>query len=246
MKARESVFMNFNQYQYDDLKTRGSDLYAAAKFQIITDYLQSQGPWRILNAGCGSGELSFALARAGHTVAGIDPAEEYIELARRQLPRAVANRCTFAVGIIEEHVAGVPYDCAIATDVLEHIKDDKGAMVKLAELVRPGGLIIITVPALPALFGYHDEALGHFRRYTKHTLKELVASAGLNLEQSRYFGFSLLPIAWLYSKVWRRPYPVARAGQQSFLKNILKFLLAVEQRVRLPLGTSLIAVARKP
>ncbi|MEK7164929.1 MAG: class I SAM-dependent methyltransferase [Patescibacteria group bacterium] len=236
----------FNQYQYDDLKARGHDLYAAAKFQIIFDYLRGKESLRILNAGCGSGELSFMLANAGHTIVGIDPAAEYIELAKRQLAPEFSNRCIFAVDTIEDHKANSLYDCAIVTDVLEHIKDDQGALAKLRELVRPGGLIIIAVPALPALFGYHDEALGHFRRYTKRTLKTLILTAGLSLEQSRYFGFSLLPIAWLYSKVWRRPYPVAAAGRASFLNNTLKFLLAVEQRARTPLGTSLIAIARKP
>lgn len=235
----------YNQYQFNDLKTRGQDPYAAAKFQIIARYLQKKKEWRILNAGCGSGELSFELARAGHVVAGIDPAAEYIELARRQLPLDLAGRCTFAVEAIEEHAASAPYDCAIATDVLEHIKDDCAALMKLKKLVRPGGLIIITVPALPALFGYHDEELGHFRRYTRATLKELITSAGLNLDHSRYFGFSLLPIALLYSKVLRRPYPITMVGKKSGLKNIIKFLLAIEQAVKPPLGTSLIAVCRK-
>lgn len=232
----------YNQYQFDDLREKGEDLYALAKYAIIRKALAGQGALNILNAGCGSGELSFLLARDGHSVHGIDPSPEYIALATGQ---GVSNRVSFAISSIEDFQSAELFDAVVATDVLEHIKDDRAALAKLARLARPGGKIIITVPALPALFGFHDEMLGHCRRYTRRTLKELLASAGLNLEQARYFAFSLIPLALLYGKILRRAYPVAAAGKKPFLKKILKLLLSIEEKVNLPFGTSLVAVARK-
>ena len=65
---------------------------------------------------------------------------------------------------IEDFQTDRPFDCVVSTDVLEHIEDDRAAFQKLVDLVAPGGLVIITVPAGQWLFGYHDEQIGHFRR----------------------------------------------------------------------------------
>ena len=89
--------------------------------------------------------------------------------------------------------------------MLEHIADDRAAFAGLVGLVRPGGLVLLTVPAGPWLFGYHDEQLGHFRRYTRSSLRRLVAGA-CTVDALRYFGFSLVPVCYLYSKLLRRPY----------------------------------------
>src|SRR5271155_3961463 len=68
---------NFNAIQYQDLLDRPRDLYAECKCRILADWLGSRSPMRILNAGCGSGELSFLLARRGHRVIGVDLVPEY-------------------------------------------------------------------------------------------------------------------------------------------------------------------------
>lgn len=238
---------HFNQYQYDDMLIRQVDPYANAKYNIITSYLASQPPLRILNAGCGSGELSFLLAAAGHTIVGIDPAPHYIALAQKLLPKEFSTRCSFEVGSIEKAKFAEPFDIVVATDVLEHIEDDRRAANKLAQLVAPGGLLVVTVPAMPFLFGFHDEKLGHFRRYSASQLRRLMAGTGsVRLEKLRYFGFSLIPVCLWYSKILRRPYPVAAAGEAGTLRAVLlKALLALDCTVPLPLGTSLILFARK-
>lgn len=233
----------FNEYQYNDLLNREVDLYAAAKYQIILGYLAGRRQLRVLNAGCGSGELSFLLAAAGHTVVGIDPAQEYIDLAQQRIPAEALGRCSFRVSSIENLPAQEQFDCVIATDVLEHIKDDATAWGKLIQLVKPEGDIVITVPALPYLFGYHDELLGHFRRYTKTSFRHLIAGSGVESKQLRYFGFTLIPICLLYSRIWRKPYPVApaRPGSGAILRQgLLRLLLTVDRFCPLPPGTSLI------
>jgi len=235
--------VDFNAYQYTDLVHREADVYANAKYQIILGYLAGRRQLRVLNAGCGSGELSFLLAVAGHAVVGIDPAQEYIDLAKRRTPAELSGRCFFQVSSIEGFVSAEQFDCVIATDVLEHIKDDTVAWGKLVQLVKPEGDIVITVPALPSLFGYHDELLGHFRRYTKTSFRNLIAGSGIESKQLRYFGFTLIPICLLYSRIWRKPYPVAsaRPGSGAILRQgLLKLLLTADRFCPLPLGISLI------
>ncbi len=240
---------SFNQYQYDDLVARTEDPYAQAKYRIILDFLKGKENLHILNAGCGSGELSVLLAEAGHIVHGIDPSGEYIALAQRRLPPALTDRCSFSVGSMESVTDDKKYDIAIATDVLEHIENDRQALANLIRSVRPGGEVILTVPALPSLFGYHDGELGHYRRYTKKTLKACIAATGeLDIFFLRSFGFSLIPICFLYSRLLRKPYPIGSSTKSilSSLKTyILRIMLAFDTHVHMPLGTSLICRCRR-
>jgi hypothetical protein len=152
------------------------------------------------------------------------------------------ENCTFLVSSIEEYQATEPFDCVISTDVLEHIEDDRLAFLKMLETIAPGGIALVTVPAGPWLFGYHDESLGHYRRYTRASLRRIV-DGDCQIDRIRYFGFTLTPISFLYSKILRRPYPVAKIGsleQKSLLGRALEPLLWIDKHVAMPLGTSLI------
>lgn len=234
---------NFNEYQYQDFLIRGSDLYANTKYKIILEYLKKSGAHKILNVGCGSGELSYMLADSGYDVVGVDPSPEYIDLARKNLPANLRSKCSFSVASIAGMGGGDLFDCIIAADVLEHIEDDAGALQKLSDLLRTGGKLIITVPANPWLFGYHDEQLGHFRRYTKKGLAQLTASIKtIMIDRVRYFGATLIPICFLYSKILRKPYPIAALSDKKkyFKEIILRLLLLVDKFIPLPFGTSLI------
>jgi 2-polyprenyl-3-methyl-5-hydroxy-6-metoxy-1,4-benzoquinol methylase len=239
----------FNPYQFEDLLTRSRDQYANAKYRIIAGYLEGSEPLRILNAGCGSGELSLILAAAGHTVVGIDPAPEYIEVARQNAVAAGVAGCVFDVSSIEQFDTDRLFDCVVATDVLEHIEDDQRAIQKLADLVRPDGRVILTVPAGPWLYGFHDEALGHFRRYSRASLQQLARQV-IAVQRIRYFGCTLIPVCLLYSRILRRPYPVAETGdaeRNPVSARALRSLLRLDALVQAPVGTSLILEGiRKP
>lgn len=239
----------FTNYQYDDLKNREQDNYANAKYALLLKYLKKKrkGSLSILNAGCGSGDLSILLAQAGHKVLGIDPSSEYIDLAKLRVESHGVN-CEFKVASIEE-LDNTKYDCVIATDVLEHIEDDYTAMKKLRDSTKEGGLIIITVPALQSLFGYHDEQLGHFRRYNKRNLKKLVLSpSDLRLDKMRYFGFTLIPICYLFSCVLRKSYPIGNSKKNLRGRAqdiILNFMLQIDSLLPMPIGTSLICLVER-
>lgn len=239
---------NFNEYQYQDFLIRGQDFYAASKYKIILEYLKKSGVRKILNVGCGSGELSYLLSAAGYEVLGIDPSPQYIALAKQNLPAGLETRCSFLTASVEDLPEDGSYDSVVSTDVLEHIEDDDRALKKIAALARPGGGIIITVPAGPWLFGYHDEQLGHFRRYTAKALRRLASKiTTIRVDKIRYFGFTMIPICFIFSKILRKPYPFAAFGnRKNYLKEIvLHLLLIIDRRIPLPFGTSLIFFAVK-
>jgi SAM-dependent methyltransferase len=235
--------VTFNQAQYDDLAVKSQDIYAHTKYDILERYLAGQANLRILNVGCGSGDLSLRLAARGHDVTGIDVEPAYIDLALANAAvRGTQGRCSFAVSSIEDYTGDGDFDCVVSTDVLEHIADDRAAFTKMASLVRSGGLILITVPAGQWLFGYHDEQLGHYRRYNRSRLRQLV-SDWCEVRRSRYFGFTLIPVCWLYSRWLRRPYPVAEAAdtqRRPVRALVLRALMKLERWLPLPAGTSLL------
>jgi 2-polyprenyl-3-methyl-5-hydroxy-6-metoxy-1,4-benzoquinol methylase len=235
----------FNQSQYEDFLVKSEDVYAKTKYEILLEWLSGRGRLKILNAGCGSGELSLLLASRGHEVVGIDPGEEYIQLARERAGDRVPN-CKFVVSSIEDYRWASDFDAVISTDVLEHIEGDKNAFNCLANLVRPGGHILITVPAGQWLFGYHDEQLGHYRRYSATTARHMVSET-CRVQRVRYFGTTLIPVCLLYSQWLRKPYPVAEVGgnKRSLVSRILNTLLTLEKRIHFPLGTSLLLCAER-
>jgi SAM-dependent methyltransferase len=145
---------------------------------------------RILEIGCGTGHNLPMLARFGRVDAvEIDAAARAI--ASRRLGHAVQDAPL-------PDLKGVPertYDLVALLDVLEHVEADRDALRGIARRLRPGGRILLTVPAHPWMWSGHDVANHHKRRYTKPTLKAAIADAGLKLEMLSYFNSLLFPLA---------------------------------------------------
>ena len=87
-----------------------------------------------------------------------------------------------------------PFDVVLALDVVEHVEDDAAFVQELVDHLRPGGRLLVTVPAHQALFGPHDLALGHFRRYSRAGLVQLLAGAGLDVGASGHLFGSLYAV----------------------------------------------------
>jgi len=204
----------------------------------------------VLDVGCGTGATLKVLRDPGEVVA-LDASAEALGYSRRrgQL-RLVRDRGE------ELPVASAAVDIITALDLLEHIPDDGAALREFARVLRPGGLLILTVPAGPALWSEHDEALDHLRRYRRAQLRRLLERAGFAVQRlSPAIAALFPPIAALrlLQRLRRR-----RKGrpQTAFIVPprainwLLTALLRLENRCLmsfdLPLGVSLVAVARKP
>ena len=145
---------------------------------------------RILEVGCGTGHNLPMLQRFGRVDAiEVDGAARAI--ASRRLGHAVMDS-----PLPELH--GVPdatYDLIAILDVIEHIDQDVAGLSALRRKLRPGGRILITVPAFPWMWSAHDVVNHHKRRYTRRTLRRLIAEAGLRLELLSWFNSLLFPLA---------------------------------------------------
>jgi SAM-dependent methyltransferase len=227
-----------SRYTRADHEARKQDPYAAAKYRISIEWLRRGGrlDGEIFNIGCGSGIFTAMAADAGARVRAFEPEGSARQMAVESCP----PRCTveaLALADIPGHsVASV----IVMHDVLEHIADESAAVDDLYRLLQPNGLLVVSVPAMPSLFGHHDEELGHYRRYTKRSLRAALLPH-FEIDTLRYFGMTFIPLTLWFSRIRRTPY--ATGGSDRLLR-CFDALCHLEQWVPTPLGTSLLCAAR--
>jgi 2-polyprenyl-3-methyl-5-hydroxy-6-metoxy-1,4-benzoquinol methylase len=144
----------------------------------------------ILEVGCGTGHNLKMLQKFG-TVDGIEIDPEARGIAEKRLGRSIsAARLPELRGIERGR-----YDLVAALDVVEHIEDDRATIAALASCLKPGGKLLVTVPAHQWMWSAHDELNHHKRRYSKRALSKLIEASPLKLECIGYFNSLLFPLA---------------------------------------------------
>ena len=200
----------------------------------------------VAEVGAGIGTFTGRLLRAGaERIVAIEPepacaaelerrfgSDPCVEVARETLPSSPA---------LEALVGSC--DLVLCQNVLEHIEDDAAATLAMARALRPGGALVVLVPAHPRLYGALDRSYGHFRRYDRERLRRVVTGAGLQLE--RLYSFNLLGVAGWWAKN-RLGDGAISAGSLRAYEALLRLWRPVEDRVELPVGLSLIARASRP
>jgi SAM-dependent methyltransferase len=137
------------------------------------------------------------------------------------------------------------YSAAVSYNVLEHIEDHVGALRSMRDLVRPGGLVVLIVPAFEFAMGPADIATGHVRRYTKKTMRAALVEAGLTVERLHYANALGLIGYYMATNVFRLM-PKEGPMVKVYDTLVLPLTKAAEQLVRPPFGQSVFAVARVP
>ena len=199
---------------------------------------------RILEVGCGTGHNLKMLERFG-TADGIEIDAEARAIAEKRLGRAVASAALPELRGIERGA----YDLVAALDVVEHVEDDRSAIAALGSCLKPGGKLLLTVPAHQWMWSAHDELNHHKRRYSKRGLARVIEQSPLRLHEIGYFNSVLFPLAVvsrLASKALGRG-----GGEENLPPRPLNYLFerafAAERRligtVPLPPGLSLFALA---
>lgn len=145
---------------------------------------------RILEIGCGTGHNLAMLSRFGR-VDAIEMDAGARSVASSRLGQDVANAALPELAGVEESA----YDLIALLDVLEHVEADREALASIARRLKPGGKILITVPAHPWLWSAHDRVNHHYRRYTRKSVKAVVEAAGLKLDMLSWFNSLLFPLA---------------------------------------------------
>jgi SAM-dependent methyltransferase len=221
-----------------------------ARQSIVRRMLRRYAPprARMLDVGCGTGATTAALANLG-TISGIDRGPAALRHAR-------ARGLAVALGSAENLPArSAAFDVVVALDVLEHLDDDRRALLEIRRVLRPGGILVSTVPAYAFLWSSHDEALGHRRRYRRPQLRERLRSAGFEIALCSYIMGSILPVAIvvrLADRLLRRgrsarsDYPALPRVLNTALARVVGLGGVLAPFVPLPFGLSIISVARRP
>lgn len=194
----------------------------------------------ILEVGCGIGNFTKSLTKYGRVFA-IDINKNYVTDLKLSL-----NDSQVGFGDIEKgeyFFAKQKFDTIVCLNVLEHIKDDKKALKNMHELLNPEGHLILLVPAYDFLFGRIDKEIGHFRRYNKKLLKNLLEEVGFKILKSRAINF-LGGVGWWISSKLLLESRVAE-GKIKVFNLIAPAFLSLENFIEPPFGTSILIIAKK-
>jgi SAM-dependent methyltransferase len=203
---------------------------------------------RILDAGCGPGGLTRRLAAHGRVVA-LDSSPLALDLAARDGQAALLQADVGALPLVDRS-----FDAVVSIDVLYHraVRDDAAALLELARVCRPGGVVLLHLPAHDWLRGAHDAQVHTARRYTRRGVRRLAAQADLELLRVAWFHCALLPVAFCLRALRRRDEaPRSDVGTLPPLINAplcwwTRAEAALALRGLLPWGLSVFAVLRRP
>ena len=202
---------------------------------------------RILELGSGTGGNLAMLSRFG-TVTAVEMNETALEISAG-LGTGVDIRPGYLPDALP--LGDQKFDLICMFDVLEHVAADEASLAVIRRRLAPGGAAVITVPAYAALFGPHDVALHHKRRYERAELAEKLRKAGLVVEKLSFANAGLLPVAlvsrWL-DKALRRSQPSGTALPPRLVNETFTGIFGAEagllRWINLPFGLSLLAVVR--
>jgi SAM-dependent methyltransferase len=214
-----------------------------------------------LEVGCGTGAVLRHLKASlpGAHVVGMDLFQEALDLARRRFDGSLVR------ADVLKSCFHRPFDLVGAFDVIEHLDDDVSVLRTLAAYLRPGGHLLVTVPAHTGLWSYFDEVALHRRRYAVAELRRKLEGAGFTNVFVTQFMAALYPFMWVKRRLIgqgaRRIGVASRDAQQAaaesdlavgaVINGMFRILSSpdaalIARRLPLPIGTSLLAIGTRP
>jgi SAM-dependent methyltransferase len=202
---------------------------------------------RILEVGCGTGHNLAMLKMFGRVDASeLDHGARAV--ANKRLPRRVKQAKLPDLSMFERN----GYDLIALLDVLEHVPDDLASLRAIHRRLKPGGALLLTVPANPWMWSAHDAAHHHFRRYTRKQLEQLFLRSGLEVQLLSYFNTLLFPLvaaARVAAKMLGRDSAndtLPGEAVNAVLNKVFGLEAGIVGRLPMPFGVSLVAVVRRP
>jgi SAM-dependent methyltransferase len=239
---RESTRLEVHYQNW--FKNIDKDFRANNLNKIIVRLLQK--PQTILDFGCGSGALSARLLAAGKTVVSRDVSENMLKMAVEYFKSRKINNYKLQLGDLNQLCNSEKFEAIVALDVIEHIENDREAVLKLKNLLTDDGMLVLSVPAIPWLYGPKDREVGHYRRYDKKMLASLLDDSGLVIQSLRYWNLlGVLPVWWSIKRNKKVDESFRYNDKEKLINKFLKFWFSTfENHVFLPLGLTLICVAQ--
>ncbi len=220
------------------------------QFELLRPYLGR----KILEVGAGAGRITALTAAAGchYELLAIEPSPHFFGLLQHRaggLPGTILLQ-TETAKMQPDYAAH--FDSVYSVHVMEHIEDDRQFLEEMLALTRPGGNVIILVPAVPFLFSELDRNIGHYRRYNKKMIRGLIRDLPVEIDHLAYNNFLGVLGSLCFSKIGRINYQKDDTAKKKFTgayRFFSEFLVPgirlTEKLVPVPLGLNLTAVLRK-
>jgi SAM-dependent methyltransferase len=240
-------------HSYADMAAlQATNWWYVARRELIESLIESSGRsfGRVLDYGCGPGSNAKALSDGTRELIALDASEEALERAKAtgayaQLLHSTDETIPFP---------DTSVDLILAADVIEHV-DDVKALREMYRTLKPGGFLIVTVPAHRWLWNWNDDYSHHLRRYEHNELEQRLTNAGFLVRKISSWNFSLVLPVWLVSVSQRFRKKPERLENNlnalpSWINGLLLALMRIENwiflRTGLPVGVSLVAVVERP
>ncbi|MDD5438200.1 MAG: class I SAM-dependent methyltransferase [Patescibacteria group bacterium] len=250
--------MNESEYRIEN-EVQEKHWWYAGRRKLLSDSfeylsgLEKGRPFKLAyDIGCGTVGNARCVKKYIDELIGIEPNAEACGLAKGH--REYRDIINAGLEQARSDHALSQADVVIAMDVLEHLEDDEKGADVLGGLVRPGGYVVVTVPAFMSLWGFQDVVSKHFRRYRLGQLTRLLEERGFKILKKTYFNVALFPVIWAWRKLSRywKPKNLESENQinSEFLNFLAKALFKLEiHLIKLglyfPFGVSACVIAQK-
>ena len=231
----------------------GKDLeamsFADSYHRWILDLMRPYVGRNMVEVGAGTGSFSeLLLTLEPDSLAMVEPSDMFNELqenisSRPNLPRVAFHHDVFS-NVADEIASAGPPDSIVYINVLEHIENDLDELRIVHRTLKPGGHLIVFVPALPLLFSKFDRSLGHFRRYRKSELRSRLEEAGFRMKDLRWFDMlGILP--WLVKYRIAGSTSMEPGAVHLYDRLAVPVIKRAESLIAPPVGKNLFAVVEK-
>ncbi len=204
-------------------------------------------PGKLMDIGAGNGLFLKFFQEKSFEISGIELEQQNVDNMKKD---PMLKGVALTQGDITNIQGNAEYDYVICSDVIEHIEDDRKAIHNLFTFVKPGGLLVIAVPAHQFLYGKRDVAWGHFRRYSKQELIEKTSSLNGTLLFSSYWNFLGFFMYFLFEKILKKQiaeeFRYNEKLSSRLLRKVLDFILRIEEKTGfVPIGLTVMVGIKK-
>lgn len=215
--------------------------YYAAILTYFAPYLGGH----VVEVGAGIGTFSQCLLSFPQirTLTLVEPAKNLAPVLRKKFFENANVR--LVNGNLQSVAGTLLYDVVVLINVLEHVADDEDLLRTIYQVLKPGGTVLLFVPALPCLYGALDEAFGHIRRYRKGELGSLLTKVGFQVGSLRYFNFPGIVSWFIFGKIFKRT-TLSPWSVWLYDRLLMSWIPQCERLWEPVLGQSLLSVCAKP